>query len=258
MNKILGVEINEKYIYALFTLIISYLIYRIILGVVNRGFELRIKKFKLDARKQKTIRIITKNTIRYAFLVVVLFTILGVLGVNAGAIITSIGIIGLAIGLAVQDILRDVLAGIFILVENQYAIGDLVMINGFKGEVIFLGLKSTKIRGETGEIKILSNRNIVDITNYSLNNEILYIDINLSYDNDTSKVERILIDLAKNLSKKIDYLKSDVEYVGIEHINIGDTVTHRLKIEIDARHESECENEVWKEIKMALEKNEIR
>lgn len=258
MVKIFGMEIDEKYIYAIVTIIISYLVYRIILGLINRAFDLRIKKFKLDARKQKTVKVVIKNTLRYAFIIVVIFTILGLLGVNAGAIITSIGIIGLAIGLAVQDTLRDVMTGLFILVENQYAIGDLVMINGFKGKVIFLGLKTTKIRGESGEIKILPNRNIVDITNYSLNNEILYIDINLSYDNDISKVEKVLTDLAKNLSKKIDYLKSDIVYMGIEHIDVGKIVTYRLKIEIDARLESECENEVWKEIKMAMDKNEIR
>lgn len=256
MIDIFGFVINEKIIYAFITLVIGYILYRFILGIVNKSFEIRMKRFKIDVRKQKTINILINNIIKYVFVVITIFTLLGIIGVNVGAIIASIGIIGLAVGLAVQDILRDVLGGIFILVENQYAIGDTVMIGGFKGEVIFLGLKSTKIRSETGEIKILSNRNISDITNYSLQNAISYIDINLNYDNEEEVVEKALTTLASQLSKKMDHLKGDIKYVGIK--NVSDKITYRLVMETDIRYQDECKSKLWSELKKTLDKNGIR
>jgi small conductance mechanosensitive channel len=178
------------------------------------------------------------------------------MGVNAGAIIASIGVVGLAIGLAVQDILKDIIAGTFILVENQYAIGDIVTIGGFKGEVIFLGLKSTKLRSETGEIKILSNRNITEITNYSLNNSTLYIDIDLDYDNDEALIDKTLSSLATKLSKKIKNCKSEFKYLGIE--KLGDKTTYRFSVDADIKYQDNIKRETLSEIKKALNETDIR
>jgi small conductance mechanosensitive channel len=253
---IFGIVISDKIIYTILTLVVGYLVYRIALGLVNKSFALRMKISKVDLRRQKTTNAIINNILKYAFGIIVLFTLLGVLGVNAGAIIASIGVLGLAIGLAVQDILRDVLAGTFILIENQYAIGDIVTIGGFKGEVIFLGLKSTKLRSETGEIKILSNRNIADITNYSLHQSTLLIDMDLAYDNDPKLIDKLFTDLAAYLSKNIKDIKSDFKYLGIQAIH--DKITYRLSVETDIRYQDNIRSQVWSEIKKVLDKNEVR
>ena len=256
MIKIFGIVINEKVIYTILSLAIGYLVYKILLGIVNKSFALRMKNKHIDVRRQKTANVIINNIIKYTFGVIVLFTVLGILGVNAGAIVASIGVVGLAIGLAVQDILKDIIAGIFILTENQYAIGDVVMINNFKGEVIFLGLKSTKLRSDTGEIKILSNRNISDITNYSLNNATFYIDIDLSNDNSEQLVEKTLTDLVIKLSKKASNGKSEFKYLGIQ--KIADKITYRLAVETDVRHQETVKYQVWSELKKTLDTNEVR
>lgn len=256
MINIYGFVISEKVVYTLLTLAIAYLIYRLLLSAINKSFSLRMKRGHVDLRRQKTTNVIINNILKYAFGIITLFTVLGVLGVNAAAIVASIGVVGLAIGLAVQDILKDVLAGIFILVENQYAIGDIVMIGTFKGEVIFLGLKTTKLRSETGEIKILSNRNITEITNYSLNRSTFFIDLDLNYDNDEVVVEKTLTELSADLTKSSKTIKAEFKYLGIQ--KVADKITYRLAVDTDAKHQEEAKRIAWVEIKKTLDKNKIK
>lgn len=253
MIEILGITISNKIIYAILTLTIGYLIYRVLLYIINKSFAVRMKRFKFDARRQKTINAIVNNILKYTFGVILVITLLGIFGVNASALIASIGIVGLAIGLAVQDILRDVLAGIFILVENQFAIGDTVMIGSFKGEVIFLGLRSTKIRGETGEIKILSNRNIAEIINYSLDRSLNYIDVDLAYDNDESTVDKMFNEVISKMTKE---LKTKVEYLGVQ--NIGDKNTYKICFDADSKHLNEYKSKILAELKKAINTHEVR
>jgi small conductance mechanosensitive channel len=250
---IFGFEIHEKVIYTLLTLAIGYLIYKLLLYLVNKSFTLRMRRFKVDERRQKTTNIIINNIIKYTFGVIIIFTLLGIFGVNAGAIVASIGVVGLAIGLAIQDTLKDVISGIFILVENQFAIGDIVMIGSFKGEVIFLGLKSTKLRSETGEIRILSNRNILEITNYSLEKTATYIDINLAYDNDVSVVNKMFDSVSLKLSKDT---KCVIKYMGIA--NVADKITYRIRVEVDAKHQEELKAMILADIKESIDSNEVR
>ena len=108
--------------------------------------------------------------------------ILNLYGINTTSIIASLGVASLVIGLAFQDIIKDFLAGIFIIFDNEYAVGDTVEINGFKGEVISLGLKTTKIKAYTGEVKALSNSSFTEVINYSLNHSNILMYIPISYE----------------------------------------------------------------------------
>ena len=106
-----------------------------------------------------------------------IFQILKLYGVDTTSIIASIGVFAAVIGLAFQDILKDLLAGISIIFDNKFAVGDTVEINGFSGTVIQLGLRTTKIKSFTGEIKSIGNSSFNEVINYSLSDAILYINI---------------------------------------------------------------------------------
>lgn len=256
MIKIFGLEISEKIIYTVLVLTIGYLIYKVLLNAVNKLFDNTMAKVKTDHRRQKTLKNVINSAIKYSFGFVVIVSILGVLGVNASALIASVGVIGLTIGLAFQDLLKDVIAGIFIIIENRYTIGDIVMIGTFQGEVTFLGLKSTKLVSATGEMKIISNRNILEITNYSLNSLKIYTDIDLAYDNDEILIEKTFQELTTKLSKNVKHIRTDVKYLGVQ--KIGDKITYRLCFETGVKHQDSVKDEAWREIKKVLDKNEIR
>lgn len=170
MIEIYGISISSTIISVILAVIISIVIYNIIRLILNNYFRLKMKRPKANVRKEKTLQSLTNNVLKYAFYIILVILILGILGFNTNALIASLGILGLIIGMAFQDVLKALLAGIFIIIEDQYAIGDIIEIGGFKGEVISLGLKTTRLRNEQGNIKIISNNNISDVINYSINN----------------------------------------------------------------------------------------
>ena len=112
------------------------------------------------------------------------------------------------IGLAFQDILKDLLAGISIIFDNKYAVGDVVEINGFKGTVIELGLRTTKIKSFSGEVKCIGNSAFSEVTNFNMANADLFLKLNVAYDTNLDKLEKVLDSLKKdilNIENVTDY-----------------------------------------------------
>ena len=150
--------ISSKMFYMpVFYIIGGIIVYAIIAKAINGFSNFNIKNNKgLDKRKTTIISLI-KNIIKYIIAIIILLMILNLYGVNTTSIIASLGAVSVVIGLAFQDIIKDFLAGVFIIFDNEYAVGDWVKINDFTGEVVSLGLKTTKIKAYSGEVKSLSN-----------------------------------------------------------------------------------------------------
>ena len=150
--------VSSKMFYMpIFYIIGGIIVYAIIAGSINKVSSFNIKNSKgLDKRKTTIVSLI-KNIIKYIIAVIVIIMVLNLYGVNTTSIIASLGAASVIIGLAFQDIIKDFLAGVFIIFDNEYAVGDWVKINDFTGEVVSLGLKTTKIKAYRGEVKSLSN-----------------------------------------------------------------------------------------------------
>ena len=169
-----GTEIDIKRIvnsalYILFVLIV-YLILKRILKII---FIRAGGKNASAAHKQriKTISKMLSSILRYVFLVLLLLVILAVLGVNVTSLLAGLGIVTAIVGLAFQDMLKDFIAGIAIIAENQFGVGDTVIAqaDGFKGIVTDVGLKTTEITNDKGEVKIIANHNVDGLINCSRN-----------------------------------------------------------------------------------------
>ena len=158
--------------------------------------------------------------------------------------------------LATQDLLKDFIAGISIILESQYRIGDIVTIDGFKGEVIFLSLKTTKIESYTGEVKIIANHNINNVVNHSITDSLAIVDVSVAYDSDLEKVEKVLIDLSKDLSTKIPELKGDIEVLGVQEL-ADSAVVYRLTALTEAMQQLGVQRQILKAVKVAFDKNGI-
>ena len=121
------------------TILFSIIIYLILKRVIYRIFSIK----RIDERRKNTIISVFTNIIKYIVIAFCGLIILDALGVETKAIITSLGVAGLVIGLSFQDILKDFIAGLFIILENQYAVGDHITIGNFR-KVISFGLKQLK------------------------------------------------------------------------------------------------------------------
>lgn len=226
-------------------------------SIVYFIFKNIIKKVlkKGDKRKQTLIGLFT-NLIKYFMIIIALLMILDIYGINTSALITSLGVVGLIGGLALQDILKDFLAGIAIITESQYEIGDIVTINGFKGEVLSLGIKTTKLKSYDGDIKFISNGNITEVINHTISNSLAIINLSISYDEDITKVEKVLTNLFKSLSKEIPELTDEIKLLGVEDLGAS-AVIFKIIAETKPMKHYDVARILRKKIKEELDKNNI-
>ena len=186
----------------IFIIVISFFSFVLLKKVLKKVFQFRFAR--ADIRKQRTLHSLILNIIKYFIICVDILMILEVYGIDTKTLVASLGVVGLVVGLAFQDLLKDFIAGMTIILEDQYSVGDIVKINEFKGEVLEVGMKSTKIRAYTGEILILANHHIDEVINYSLKSSLAIVDIGVSYDVDLDHVEKILSVFCIQMSKELE------------------------------------------------------
>ena len=256
---------SDKFYLPIIYIIVGIIAYFIICFFINRISKVNIGKLKgkkatntyivaIDKRKMTIVSLI-KNVVKYTIAIIIIIAILSLYGVDTTSIIASIGIVGVVLGLACQDIAKDFLSGVFLIFDNAYAVGDYVEINGFTGEVISLGLKTTKIKAYTGEVKIISNSAFTEVTNYNLKQSKLVIDIPLSYDCDIEKVEKVLNDLVPEI-KAIPDVRKEVELLGIERFE-SSNIIYRIAIDCSPMSQYGVNRAVLRLIKLTFDKNKI-
>lgn len=256
LEKILIPQIYLPIIYICIAILINSMLKR----VINRIFTIKQEAFNKNSyhyKKTETFKVLIQNIVKYIIIIFLVLAILTVYGIDVTSVLAGFGIVGVVLGLAFQDLAKDIIAGFSIILENQYAIGDTISVSGFKGEVIFLGLKTTKIKNYEGQVKIIANRNATEIINYSLENSLAIVDIDISYEENNNKVEKVLIELSEELTKKLPKLKGKVELLGIQELS-SSSVRYRIIAPTIAMEHFEIERMLRKAIKERLDKENIK
>lgn len=250
MEKILTKEV----ITTICIILAALLFYIAIKQLISRVF---LKKAKYHSNKKAlTLLTILTNVAKYIILAIALLMILATWGVDTKALVASLGVAGAVAGLAMQDMIKDFIGGADILTEDQFKVGDNIQVGNFRGNVISLGMKTTKIRAYTGEVKIIANRNISEVINYSVMSAICVVDVGLSYDNTVDQAEKVLQTAIDNASKKVNYLKKPVTILGIEELT-NDSVVYRVEAEVGAMKNFEFNRILLKEILKEAEANNL-
>ena len=254
---------SEKFYLPVFFIGIGIIIYNIIAGTIIRISKINSnisEKYNknyskgYDKRKSTVVSLIN-NIIKYIVAIIIIISILNIYGVNTNSIIASIGIVGAVIGLAFQDIIKDFLAGIFIIFDNAYAVGDWITIDGFKGEVISVGLKTTKIKAYTGEVMILSNSSFNKVTNFNLETPKLYIQIPFSYEEDLLKIEKIIEKVLADLKSKEKDVKK-TEMLGVDSFDES-SMKYAVSIDCNVGTYVKIRRIFLRNIKLAFDKEKI-
>ena len=208
------------------------------------------------AKRRNTIVILINNIFKYLIIIITFIICLSVNGVNVTAFLTGLGVAGAIAGLALQDALKDIIAGINIIMDNYFVVGDIVEFNGFTGSVIEFGLKSTKILGLDGKTLVVANREISKIYNLSLKDKKLFLTYSIAYEEDVEKAMDIFDDICKKISK-VDGVKEDVTVLGVNELN-DSSVDISISITCDAKEQHRIRREANKIVKVELDKNKIK
>jgi len=150
----------------IFGKMILKLIIKRFVKMADDGDNTHVSQKEKRAKTLGYIIVTTGNIIIYA---VILLMVLGLFGIDITPILAGAGVIGLAIGFGAQSLVKDFVSGIFILVENQYGIGDKVKIGSFEGQVIRITMRSTVLKNDEGKTYYISNGLIKDVVNMSQN-----------------------------------------------------------------------------------------
>lgn len=169
--------------------------------------------------KGKTIFKIILSIIKWVIIIACVFWILATFGVNVYALMISAGIITLIIGLSAQSLISDILAGIFIAVEGEYLIGDIVVIDGWRGKVKNVTLRTTEIQDIGGNIKIINNAEIKSIINLTNLKSLAMIKVYIASSENLKEVERIFEENLPIIKEHIPYSIGDITYKGISQID---------------------------------------
>ena len=248
----------EKIITSIIYLIIGVIIYVIIKSILNKTLTITKRNLKSHQKQRvTTVKSLILNIVKYIVAILVLLAILSTFGVNVKSILAGLGIGTAIIGLAFQDLAKDLIAGISIITEGQYEVGDTIEVEGFMGEVVFLGLKTTRIRDYKGATKIIANRYMDKMINYSLENSLAIVDVSVAYENDTTEVEKVLNELFNKLNGNIENAKGDIQLWGVNNLD-DSAVVYRIAVETESMKHWQVERYLRKEIKSALETANIK
>lgn len=167
-------------------------------------------------RARSVISLLSSLVKYIAFLVILCFG-LTILGVNMTTIIASVGVLALIVGFSAESLIADVVTGTFMLLENQYNVGDIVEVNGFRGTVTSIGIRTTCITDTGDNVKIINNSEMKNILNRSDNYSKAVCDISIPYETDIEKLEGELPELLETIYKAHeDTMKKAPVYVGVQ------------------------------------------
>lgn len=236
--------------------VITVFVAMMILKISKIAFARFGKKPGPMQKRKRTIAKVTQSIIKYMVGIISVLIILALWGVNVLPALAGLGIMGLVIGLGAQKFINDLIAGLFIVFEQHFDVGDIIEVGGFKGEVTSIGLKTTKIRNWKGEVKILANGGISELTNFSLNPSVAIIDFGIAYHEDAKRtIELLKVELPKFRPNFPDMLEDPV-VLGV--IELGDSsVNLRVIAKTVSEKHYAIERDLRATIKDILDQNNI-
>jgi len=253
-----GVTINIKqFIFPIIYIVVGIIIFRILKKVIMRMGKANKNLKGSQQQRIKTLKTLIVNVTKYAICIFVVLAILANFGINVKSILAGLGIGTALIGLAFQDLAKDLIAGVSIITEGEYEIGDTIEIDGFMGEVVFIGLRTTRIRNYKGATKIMANRYMDNLINYSDNNSLAVVDVAISYDCKENVIEEAFDRLFKKLNGNIPHATKDLELWGVNDLS-DSAVVYRVVVETEPMQHFAVERFLKKEIKKAFDNEKIK
>ncbi len=167
--------------------------------------------------RSETVTHLFQSIIKYLAVIVGLFWGLSIMGVNTAAVLASVGIVGLIIGFGAQSLIEDIITGFFIIFEGEYGIGDIIILDDFRGTVRSIGVRTTVIEDAGGNLKIVNNSDIRNLQNRSKNSSLAICDVGVSYRTDIARLPELLQPgLEKMLENSRDIYITAPVYMGVD------------------------------------------
>ena len=247
-------SIFEKVISIIVISIIMYFSIRIGNKIINKFVDRQVASktsFSLEPQKALTIGEVLKSVLKYTVYIIGIGAMLYDILAKIPVALVSAG--GFAIGLGAQSLVKDLINGFFVLFEDQYGVGDHVTIGQFSGIVESIGIRTTVLRDFTGDLHLIPNGSVLEVTNHSRGNIRFIVDVEIAYEENVDTAIEV-IKKTSNLfeEKHKDKLRSEIDVLGVLSLNASG-VTIRVVGRAEPLSQWEMERELRKDIKIALD-----
>ena len=256
-NEDTWLNIGEGLLKIMVIMAIANILIRVGKLAIHNVFKIRnLSPLNTSERREATLSKLLDNMLTYVVYFIAFMMVLSVLGIDVKALIAGAGVVGLAVGFGAQSLVKDVISGFFIIFEDQFSVGDHVRIGLFEGNVQSIGLRTTKLKSWTGEVHILPNGGIAEVTNFSLNNSLAIVDVGIAYQEDLDKAERVIRELLEKMPERYEELVKEPDYLGIQNFGPSE-VTLRIVAETLPMQHSAVSRKIRKDIKLSLDEHGI-
>lgn len=208
-----GFELLGKWIMEQLPVVIRSLIWIIIIYGTSRLIRFVFSKTLMTSKKGRTASKLIDSFFKYLTALIVIIIVLLIFGVDPIALFASVGILGLIIGLGAQSLISDIISGLFIVFENEYEVGDIIVIDGFRGNVDSIGIRTTQLVDAGGNKKIVNNSQIVTVVNLSYADSVISIEFAVPYE-DFDRFEELFKQNETALISQFPKLSFGPKYVG--------------------------------------------
>ena len=222
--------------------------------IINKFVDRQVASktsFSLEPQKALTIGEVLKSVLKYTVYIIGIGSMLYDILAKIPVALVSAG--GFAIGLGAQSLVKDLINGFFVLFEDQYGVGDHVTIGQFSGIVESIGIRTTVLRDFTGDLHLIPNGSVLEVTNHSRGNIRFIVDVEIAYEENVDTAIEV-IKKTSNLfeEKHKDKLRSEIDVLGVLSLNASG-VTIRVVGRAEPLSQWEMERQLRKDIKIALD-----
>ncbi len=214
----------------------------------------------LRAQQLRTVASVLNSVGIAVILFLAAMQILPLLGINMGPLLASAGVAGLAIGFGAQTLVHDVINGFFILMENQYDVGDVVRIGGVSGAVESMSLRRTTLRDDSGAVHIIPNSQITVVSNLTRDWAQVAMHVSVDYRETSDRIIELLKEIGNDLRNDPAFserLVADPQVPGIERV-AGGEVDYLMLIKTRPGEQYAVTRELRRRIKESFQKNNIQ
>ncbi len=251
-DKVIEFLTNVKVYGPVLVIIIAYFVYTLFRFAIRK--IIIFGKTEVDKKRVKTVLKLLENLVMYIIIIIAFLVILEIYGYDTRALITSLGLLGAVLGLGFQDTIKDFINGIGLIMDNYFIVGDTVVYNDFTGEVISIGLRSTKLKNYEGKVYTIANRNITEIVNLSIGEATVSVDIPVLNNYKIEKLEKVVNEI-------VEEIKESGKVISCSYLGVSDLDKETIKFLINTNCKQDDKWQVKRDIlrivKINFDKNKI-
>lgn len=233
--------------------ITSYFLFILVVAFISSHVLRFVSKF---LKKGGAILNLLASLIKYVGAIVFIFLVLDAFHVDTMTLLVSAGVVSLVIGLGAQSLISDVIAGLFIVFEEIFEIGDIIVVDGFRGTVKEIGIRTTQIVDWGGNIKVINNSDLRSLVNMTAQMSTAMVVVDIEYGESLERVENVIKNNLERMKNNIPAIKDGPYYVGVSELGASG-VSLKFIAQCKETVRFQTERDMLRELKLIFDENDV-